>query len=751
MNSNSKNTARIISHNVSSMIQFHPSREESPELPERGNSPALDVDILVPIHNEWHVLRPCLDSLEAFTNVPGIQITILDDGSDVFVQQRLETWLASGGIPKRILRNEVALGFVKNSNRGFRESTASRIVLLNSDTVVTPGWLDAMMDVMDADDKIACVMPMSNQCSMHSLEVPMGWNIFQYAADVRRKIKPIPFDAVTVGGFCLLMRREALDDVGGYDEIFGMGYGEESDWCMRARSRGWKVTGLPNTFVYHRGKATFKDYKQKTFKQKNYKTFMARWSEPYSKAMAQYHEIDALATLREAYVRIGGSSPPPVLSAFVDRMKTGGTTYATTEAVRYVRDQGGIGRVPKIVSTRGLIRRRSSEHPFPQGFQSNTRPRITYVLEKFSVSGGVLSVVQLVNRLTLLGWDAKIVTHHEHDQEKLGAYMLYHQPYIYPTVEDMIKHFPESDIIVATLWSTAAKVRRIIDERQPRAIPWYFVQDDETRFFHDLDTGGRARVMESYKLVPNMIVKSEWLRAILAERGHDSHKVGLGLDLDLFYPESQPDDRPLRILAMTRPQTPRRGFSALMNTLAEVKRLRPAVEVLLYGCDDLSDYNIPFEHENLGLIPSDRLRRIYSDASILLDLSDFQGLGRMGLEAMACGCATVLTKFGGIAEYSRPGINCFSVDPASLSETVDATIQLIDNQALRRSFVAEGFRTAQQFSCDAEARTMSRLFSDSLGIEPDVSVGATKRIARPDTRLRNPSISQSPGPAPRGA
>lgn len=733
------------------MVQLLPSREESPATRKGSDGDPLRVDILVPIHNEWHVLRPCLDSLEAFTDSPHVCITILDDGSDSFVQQRLAAWLESGGIPKRILRNETALGFVKNSNRGFRESTAERVVLLNSDTVVTPGWLDSMLEVMNDDDEIACVMPMSNQCSMHSLDIPMGWNIFQYAADVRRKMKPIPFDAVTVGGFCLLIRREALDDVGFYDEIFGMGYGEESDWCMRARSRGWKVTGLPNTFVYHRGKATFKDFKQKTFKQTNYKTFMDRWSEPYSAAMAQYHETDALAPLRNAYTRMGGTSAPPVLSAFVDRMKTGGTTYATTEAVRYVRDQGGIARVPSIVSARGLIRKRSSEHPFPKGFQSRTRPKITYMLEKFSVSGGVLSVVQLVNRLTLLGWDAKIVTHHEHDQQQLDAYMLYHQPYVYPTVEDMIKHFPESDIIVATLWSTAAKVRRIIQERQPNAIPWYFVQDDETRFFHDLDTGGRERVMESYELVPNMIVKSEWLRSILAERGHESHKVGLGLDLDLFYPESPPDDRPLRILAMTRPQTPRRGFPAIIETLSEVQRLRPDVEVALYGCDDLSDYNIPFEHENLGVVSSDRLRKIYSEASILLDLSDFQGLGRMGLEAMACGCATVLTKFGGIAEYSRPGVNCFSVDPANRAETVEATLRLVDDAALRRSFIEEGFRTAQEFSCDAEARAMSRLFADSLGIEPDVRAGATPRSQDAERKRSIPPVSPSPGIAPRGA
>ncbi len=613
----------------SPMVTLVPSSEEAAAQTRPLDSSDTTIDVLIPIHNEWHVLRPCLDSIEAFTHLPNVQLTILDDGSDPFVQERLAAWQDSGGLPKRILRNETALGFVQNSNRGFRESTADLVVLLNSDTVVTPGWLEGVLEIMQNDSKIACVMPMSNQCSLHSLDIPMGWNIFQYAADLRRRMPPAPFDAVTVGGFCLMIRREALEDVGGYDEIFGRGYGEESDWCMRARNRGWKVTGTPNTFVYHRGKVTFKDFKQKTFKQHNYQIFMERWSDVYSEAMAEYHETDALAPLRAAHVRMGGSSPPPVFSAFVDRVKSGGTTFATTEAVKYVRDQGGIRRVPKIVSARGLVRSRYSAHPLPEGFESARRPRITYVLEKFSLSGGVLSVVQLVNRLTLMGWDAKIVTHHEHNQEHIDAFMLYHQPYVYPTVEDMIEHFPPSDIIVATLWSTAEKVRRVIECKLPKAVPWYFVQDDETRFFHELDRGARARVLESYEYIPNKIVKSEWLRGILRERGHDSHKVGLGLDLDLFYPDNDPLARPPRILAMTRPQTPRRGFPALMATLGEVKRARPDVEITLYGCDDLSGYDVPFEHTNLGVVPSEKLRAMYNGGSIVLDLSDFQGLGRM--------------------------------------------------------------------------------------------------------------------------
>jgi GT2 family glycosyltransferase/glycosyltransferase involved in cell wall biosynthesis len=703
------------------MIRMRPDLEETLPLATPDLASAPSVDVVIPVHNEWHVLRPCLESIVAFTEYPNMRIVILDDGSDVFVRRRIEEWAAvERSIPVEVKRNETALGFVQNANRGFRETTSDLVALLNSDTVVTPLWLTRLVNAVATDPRIACVMPMSNQCSFHSLEVPMGWNIFQYSADLGRRMKSSCFDAVTVGGFCLLIRREALEDVGVYDEVFGRGYGEESDWCMRARSRGWKVTGTTDTYVYHRGKVSFKSYKDETFRDGNYQTFMKRWSSDYSKAMDQYKREDALAPVREAYTRMDSSASPPVISAFVDRVRSGGTAYAVTEAGRFVRDQGGAGQIPSILRQRGLVRSRQSDHPLPRGFQSSHRPRVTYVLEKFSISGGVLSVVQLVNRLCLLGWDAKIATHHDHNQEHLHAYMLYHHPYVFPSADAMIENFPESDIVVATLWSTAEKVDRII-QKMPHAVPWYFVQDDETGFFHGKDTHGRQRVVDSFGLVPNKIVKSQWLHDRLEDYGHSSEIVPVGFDLDSFYSYRPHEDRPMRILAMARPRTPRRGFERLVRALRIVKAERPEVEIAFFGCPNIEIYGLDFEHTDLGEVPNERLRELYNSSQIVLDLSDYQALGRIGLEAMACGAATVLTRFGGINEYIRDGENTLAVDPYDEPKTIEAVLRLIDDTALRSRLIEAGFRTVERFSCDIEARTTSRLFAASLGYEDGLS------------------------------
>jgi glycosyltransferase involved in cell wall biosynthesis len=385
-----------------------------------------------------------------------------------------------------------------------------------------------------------------------------------------------------------------------------------------------------------------------------------------------------------------------------------------TETSRYVRDHGGARQIPSLVRERGLVRPRNSRHPQPNGMQSKRRPRVTYVLEKFSIAGGVLSIVQLVNRLQLLGWDAKIATHHDHDQSRLDAYMLYHHPYVFPTLESLVANFPASDVVVASLWSTAATVDRIV-QRMPDAVPWYFIQDDERNFFHEIDGFGRQRVVDSWGLIPNRIVKTHWLRDQLLEFGHDAHIVPVGFDQDSFYCHTDPATRPPRILAMVRPRTPRRGFERTVRTLAKVKAARPDVEIALFGCENLPDYNLPFDHTDLGEVPNERLRAVYNTATIVLDLSDYQALGRIGLEGMACGAATVLTKFGGITEYIRDGENTLAVDPMDEGAVVTAVLRLVDDPELRARLVAEGLRTVERFSCDVEARTTSALFAESLG------------------------------------
>ena len=89
---------------------------------------------------------------------------------------------------------------------------------------------------------------------------------------------------------------------------------------------------------------------------------------------------------------------------------------------------------------------------------------------------------------------------------------------------------------------------------------------------------------------------------------------------------------------------------------------------------------------------------------------------------MACGCATVLGRDGGVTEYARDGENTLLVDPADRDATVAAVVRLLDDRALRSRFVAAGLETAARFDCDTEALATSRLFATALA-ERGVALG----------------------------
>ena len=89
-------------------------------------------------------------------------------------------------------------------------------------------------------------------------------------------------------------------------------------------------------------------------------------------------------------------------------------------------------------------------------------------------------------------------------------------------------------MLVATHWSTAAPVQQLVAEGRARA-GVYFLQDYEVWFFAEDDADGRAEVRRTFDLLPEKIVKSEWLAGLLRGDGHDTHKIPIGVDLGFFH------------------------------------------------------------------------------------------------------------------------------------------------------------------------------------------------------------------------
>jgi O-antigen biosynthesis protein len=227
------------------------------------------IDIVVPIYNAPDDLRACIASVFAHTDASAYRLTLIDDGSP---DPKISEYLREIGqfAPQvRILSNEKNLGFTATVNRAFRE-TAHDVLLLNSDTVVTPGWLTAMRVCLESAANIATVTPFSNNAEIASVPKWLQSNpvpsvdeaavIAQACADISDNHWP---DLPTGVGFCMLLSRTAIVAIGEFDaQTFGRGYGEENDWCQRALKAGWRNVLCTSAYVMHTGSQSFSDSKQ---------------------------------------------------------------------------------------------------------------------------------------------------------------------------------------------------------------------------------------------------------------------------------------------------------------------------------------------------------------------------------------------------------------------------------------------------------------------------------------------------------
>lgn len=227
------------------------------------------IDVIVPVYDAYDQTVRCLNSLLASENKTSSEIIVVYDAGPDETLKRYITGLAVAG-RLTLLENERNLGFVVSVSRGMALHPDRDVILLNSDTEVANDWLDRMVTCADSDETIATVTPFSNNAEICSFPVmcqanalPAGWSVEALDAAFAAGVSPAAVDLPTGVGFCLFIRRRALDEVGGFNEqLFGRGYGEENDFCRRVAIQGWRNVLCTNVFVYHEGGASFGEQKQ---------------------------------------------------------------------------------------------------------------------------------------------------------------------------------------------------------------------------------------------------------------------------------------------------------------------------------------------------------------------------------------------------------------------------------------------------------------------------------------------------------
>lgn len=223
----------------------------------------LPVDVIVPVYSNLDITRVCLQSVLQYSS-EAASVIVVDDASPEPEVSAYCDELAQAGLI-RLLRNESNLGFVGSVNRAMKINAGHDVILLNSDTRVPPDWLSRLQRSAYMAETVATATPFSNDaticsypvfCQSNALPAGLGAEaldqLFQQAnAGVSL---PLP----TAVGFCMFIKRECLNQVGYFDEErFGKGYGEESDFSMRASAAGWSHHLCCDLFVYHEGSVSF--------------------------------------------------------------------------------------------------------------------------------------------------------------------------------------------------------------------------------------------------------------------------------------------------------------------------------------------------------------------------------------------------------------------------------------------------------------------------------------------------------------
>jgi GT2 family glycosyltransferase/glycosyltransferase involved in cell wall biosynthesis len=310
--------------------------------------PGSAVSIIVPVHDALGPLRSCLAAIARNTTVPARLLLIDDASTDPEVAQALERFARLPNVTRLI--NSQNGGFSATVNRGLRAAGSEDVVVLNSDTEVTPGWLGRLVTTAYSDPRIGSVTPVSGNAGAFSVPLIGERNPLPAHLDgdamgrliAQRSLMLRP-STPTANGFCMYLRRAMLDDVGLLDaDAFPEGYGEENDLCMRALEAGWRHVVDDRVYVHHVREASFGPRRQALLAAGR-RTVDARHSR-YTELVREFVAGDMVqvrAAVAEAVREPDGAASAPVRPRvlFCVHEGRGGVPMTTEDLMRGLHDR----------------------------------------------------------------------------------------------------------------------------------------------------------------------------------------------------------------------------------------------------------------------------------------------------------------------------------------------------------------------------------------------------------------------------
>jgi O-antigen biosynthesis protein len=651
---------RLAPGSATRLVQVEPVVERPPLAAHE-----VPVDILVCVHNALDDVQRCLASVMQFTTPP-YTLILVDDGSEAPARDFLREFTAQHDAI--LIRNEVARGFACASNQGLRQSRSAYVINLNSDTIVTPQWIDRLIACAASDDRIGVFGPLSNTASWQSIPaiedqgdwaanpLPEGVTVEQMGQWVARysaRLYPaLPF----LNGFCYGIKHTVLEWIGYLDEEnFGPGYGEEDDFTLRARQAGFRVAIADDAYVYHAQSRSYSNEKRHLL------------SEQAGRRLADKHGQELINV---------------------------GVAACQSDAVML-----GIRARSRVMREREAL--------IQQGHDRFAGRRLLFVLPIAEPGGGGNVVIDEALLMRRMGVEICLFNLADHQARFERAYPRLEIPVIYGTYDQLPALSAGFDAVIATFNASVEALVPLTQQEQPPVLG-YYIQGFEP-YMYTPGTPEYQRALQSYTLIPELrlFTKTDWTRQEVAKHtGAACVPIGISLNIDLFRPRPPIDPawpaRPVRVAAMIRPAAPYREPKLTLELLRQaVRRNGAQVEAVIFGVaeNDPAFYGLPrdFAYTSAGVLNQKQVARLLNEVDVFVDFSSHQAMGLTALEAMACGAAVIVPAQGGATSFAQHGENSLVVDTTSRRACATALRQLVDDHDLRRRLQQQALQDVSTF------------------------------------------------------
>ena len=244
------------------------------------------VSIVIVTHNSRRYIQPCLESILRNDTYPNREIIVVDNASTDGTVDILRAFENEGVRCEFLATNT---GFAGGNNVGARLAQGECLVLLNADTMVTPGWLGRLIERLRSDHLIGVICPVTNAAGNEAkIGVSYGdeYSMERFSTVIARQRRGLTTEPKMVALFCAAIRRSLYWDLGGLDEGYGIGMFEDDDLSASVHRAGLRTLIAEDCFVHHFGQGAFSTLKSATYEalfQANRKRFEKKWGVRWEK------------------------------------------------------------------------------------------------------------------------------------------------------------------------------------------------------------------------------------------------------------------------------------------------------------------------------------------------------------------------------------------------------------------------------------------------------------------------------------